>query len=265
MAYGENGPRPGSRRGRARNTLVNNASKADTAVPPPLLSPTQTTAATGQLSALQMTLAQRLAAIQAQQGLIRGQFKMDRAAVKAGKVEGMANTVNDALERGIVGSSIDAAGRVGVEADAAAGLQTALNAKVQGMLGLKTERIDAANEYYGGVFQVQAQQAALQAEAATQAFIEDLVMRMNDESAPGNGRDGRPGPGGPGRDGVAPGSRGATSPQQYPRDNYTAPPGFGGLPANTLEALMARIAQVFGGLPTTPSDNTTLTGRRFGP
>ncbi len=180
MPYHDNGPRAGRNRGRFRNTLLNNASKAP--VPPPLVSPSSATAYGGQLATLQSTLAARLAALRAQKGLIQGQFRMERAAVRSEQVAGMASAVNQALERGIVGSSIDAAQRIGVEAQAATGISAAIQARVQGLLGLRASRIEAANEYYTGIYDVQARKAAEQAELATQALMNDLVMRLGDET-----------------------------------------------------------------------------------
>lgn len=243
MAYTENGPRPGSRRGRARNTLANNASKATPAPPVPV----GTALDTGvQMANLQNILAQQLAATQAQKGAIQGQFRMDRAAVKANKIAGMASAVNSSLERGIIGSSIDVAGRVGVEAEAAAGLQGALQAKVQGLLGLRSDRISALNDYYSGVFNVEAARAQAQAEAATQAFIEDLVMRMNDEQTPNMRDRGTPGP----RDARRPGG-----PANYAANAYTAQREgtgtnvFAGMTQEAINSVMARVAQLLN-LPT---------------
>jgi hypothetical protein len=56
------------------------------------------------------------------------------------------------------------------------------------------------NQYWTGQYNIQQQQAAEQSQMALQAFLNDLVMRMGDESAPrGVGRGG----GGGGRAGGA--------------------------------------------------------------
>jgi hypothetical protein len=138
-----------------------------------------------------MTLADRLAALRAQGGLVRGQFQMDKAQVKADAIAGMASAVNSSLDRGMLGSSVDAAGRTGVLAQKASGMQAAIQAKIQGLLGIRTGRIQAANDYYTQLYDIQARKAAEQATLANQAFLNDLVMRMMDEQGkgPGGGND----------------------------------------------------------------------------
>ena len=185
MAYTDNGPRAGRNKGRFRNTLLNNASKA---APPPV-SAESAVAYGGQLATAQMTLAERLAALRAQAGLVRGQFQMDRSTVRANAISGMAAAVNSSLDRGLVGSSVDAAGRTGVLAQKAADMQAAIQAKVQGLLGIRTGRISAVNDYYTQYYNIQAQKAAEQATLANQAFLNDMVMRMMDEQGPGGGND----------------------------------------------------------------------------
>jgi hypothetical protein len=185
MAYTDNGPRAGRNRGRFRNTLLNNASKA---APPPV-SPESAVAYGGQIATAQMTLADKLAALRAQTGLVRGQFQMDKAGVQANAIAGMASAVNSSLDRNMVGSTVDTAGRVGVLAEKASGMQAAIQAKIQGMLGVRTSRIQAANDYYTQLYDIQARKAAEQATLANQAFLNDLVMRMMDEQGPGGGND----------------------------------------------------------------------------
>lgn len=201
MAYTLNGPRAGRGVGRSRFTLVNNASKKKNpypgntasartpvnsgAVPPPPVDPSSAVAYGGQLASLQLTLGARLAELRAQRGFVQGQFRMDRAGIRANRISGIAGAVGGAIESGILGGSADLEQRVGVESDAAAQMQAAIQAKLQGILGIKMGRIQATNEYYTGVYQVQAAKAAQQAELANQAFLQDLVMRLGDETAPG--------------------------------------------------------------------------------
>lgn len=187
-SYTTNGPRAGRSTGRQRNTLINNASR----VPPPPVSPGSAVAFGGQLAAAQMTLAQRLAAIRAQKGIIQGQFRMERAGVKSQAIAGISGAVNAALEAGTVGSSFDLEQRTGVRAEQAAGVQAAIQSRLQGLLGLRLERLGAVNEFYTTQFDIQARRAAEQAELANQAFLQDLVMRLGDETAPGTTIAGRP-------------------------------------------------------------------------
>lgn len=176
--YHDNGPRAGRGAGRARNTLRNNASKT---LPPPV-TPGSAVAFSGQLGVAQMTLAQRLAALRAGKGVIQGQFRMERAGIRAGRIAGQVGAVNQALEAGTVGSSFDLETRARVDADAAAGMQAAIQARVQGLLGLRLDRISATNEFYTTAFDIQARRAAEQAELANREFLEDLVMRLGDET-----------------------------------------------------------------------------------
>ena len=114
MPYHDNGPRAGRGRGRNRNSVVNNASKA------PVVSPGSAVNYGAQTANLQLVLAQRLAAMKAQAGLIRSDFLTAKAGARAEAVSGMASQVNTALDRGILGSSTDLAGRASVDAARAA-------------------------------------------------------------------------------------------------------------------------------------------------
>ena len=175
-----NGPRMGRVTGRFRNTLINNASKSS--IPAPPVSPSSAVAYGQQLAQAANTLYARLAALRAQKGLIQGQFRVDRAQARANAIANMASTVNQALDRGIVGSSIDLAARSGVLAQRSAEVQAALQARLQGLLGLRAERLAAFNEYLNQLYAIQAAKAAQQAEAANQALLQDLVQRVGDET-----------------------------------------------------------------------------------
>lgn len=163
------GPKVGNRN---RNTLVNNASKASPPAPP--VSPQNAVQYGGQLAQLQYSLAQRLAALRAQKGLVQGQFAMDRAGAKALGISEMAAAVNNSLDRGLLNSSIDYAGRTDALAAKETAMQQALQTKLQGLLGIRTERLDAVNQYYAGLFEVQAAKAAERADLANQAFLQGL-------------------------------------------------------------------------------------------
>jgi len=165
-----------------------------------------------QTSAVTMSLYEKLAALRAGKGLVRGQFKMDRAGAKALGISEMAGAVNSSLERGIVGSSVDYSGRTGALAAKESAMQQAMQQRTMGLLGLRTERIGAMNEYYNGLFSIQAQKSAEQSEMATQAFLNDLVMMLQ---SPASAR-----PGGPGGRAKGPGQKpqqgpGGKSPDQY--------------------------------------------------
>lgn len=177
-----NGPRPkGTPAGRYRNTVVNNASKA---TPLPVVGPQSAVGYGAQEAQLTQSLYARLAQLKAEKGLVKSQFLQDRAAAQQTGIQAMASAVNRSLDTGMVGSSVDLAGRVGAVAARETAMQEAIQQRAYGMLGLKSGRITAMNEYYNGLFEVQARKAAEQAQMAQQAFLQDLVMRMNDEAAP---------------------------------------------------------------------------------
>jgi hypothetical protein len=177
---------------------VNLASKS--ATPPPVVGASSAIGAAGASAALTSTLYQQLAGLRAAKGDIFAQFRGDRAAIKGQAIDAMASQVNQSLERGIVGSSIDAGGRARVLTDKEAAIQQALQTRAGGLMDLRRARIDAVNQYWTGQYNIQQQQAAEQSQMALQAFLNDLVMRMGDESAPrGVGRGG----GGGGRAGGA--------------------------------------------------------------
>lgn len=189
MAYQGNGPRAGRSTGRANNTLVHNRSRlrapsSAANVPPPPVSPSSAAAYGAQAAGLQLTLGAKLASLRAQRGILQGQFRMDKAQAKAAEIQGVTAAEGQAIDRGILGSSADLSARAGVKAQRAADVNAAIQQKVQGLLGIKLERINAANEFYTGMFDIQARKAAEQAELANQAFLQDMVMRLGDEQGP---------------------------------------------------------------------------------
>lgn len=241
MAYQNNGPRAG-RGQRFRNTLMNQASKT----PPPPVGATSAVDYGAQSAMNQLTLAQRLAALRAEKGQIFGQFRMDRASANANAISGMATAVNSSLDRGLVGSSIDAEGRTGVLAQKASDVQAAIQAKVQGLLGLRTQRIDATNQYYNAEFEIASQRAAEQATLANQAFLSDLVMRMLDEQGPRNNKPNGTGTGAgqPTSGTITPGYGGAATAL---REGGSASPVYGAnvLSADVMAALRAKFPFLF--------------------
>lgn len=261
MAYTVNGPRAGRGTRRANNTLAHNASKtsltppsgAGGAVPPPPVSPDSAAAYAGQMSALQLQLAQRLAAGRAQRGILQGQFRMDKAGIRADEIAGLSAAEGDAADRGVLGSSADLQQRIGVQSQAAAGVNQAIQSKVQGILGIKLDRIAATNDYYTGVFDIAARKAAEQANAANQAFLQDLVMRLGDETAPG-GPGGRFGRGG----GASPvagiptdtsvGGNNFPYPQQTGPNGIPTDTSVGGNNSTNLQQLLAQLRKALAGM-----------------
>lgn len=183
--YTTNGPRAGRGTGRQRNTLLNAQSKKAGGVPPPQLPPTAIAALTGQKAQLQMNLAGKLAAFQQNEALVRSRFAQQKTAANQNRIAGQVENVNANLQNGGGLGSFSLEQRARTDAARSAEIQSAIQERMQGRLGLRMERLQATNEYYTGLYDIQAQKAAMQQEAANRAFMEDMVMRMNDEQAPG--------------------------------------------------------------------------------
>jgi hypothetical protein len=183
MAYTVNGPRAGRSTGRQRNTLVNTASKT----PLPVVSPQSAVGYGAQAGQTQNQLFMRLAQYRRGLGQVQAKFRMDRAAAAAAARQGAVSVENQALDRGILGSSIQAGQMVGVRADKAQAIQMAVQARNEGRFGLESERIAAYNDYWNSFFQQQAQKRAEQATMANEAFLRDLVLRQGDESGGAGG------------------------------------------------------------------------------
>ena len=184
MPTPNNGPRPGKGSGRKRNTLANNASKQNP-FPTPMLGPANATALGSERAMLQQTLFEQLASLRAQKGLVQGQFKMDVAGVKANERDAMVGAEENAIGRGILGDSADATARIGVTAEAAAGLAEARRTRGIGLLQHRQGRLQAFGDYTRGLFDIQARKAAAQAEMASDALLRDAVLRAGDESETG--------------------------------------------------------------------------------
>lgn len=167
------GPRVGNRN---RNSVRNNLSKATP--PAPLVGPGATLGYGQQSASATTSLYERLAAIKAQKGLVKAQAIQGRADAKAAGIAGVSDAVNSALDRGILRSSVDYAGRTGALAEKERMMQDVIAQKSAGMLGLGQERIAAFNDFYNTQFGIQSQRAADQSEASIQAFMNDLVLGL---------------------------------------------------------------------------------------
>lgn len=163
-----NGPGTGRDGRRKRNTGMNGMSKA------PLLTPGQTQAYTSQSAAAVDAYGQAIAAIRAQGGAIRGQYKSSLADIRANRIAGAAETEGAAIERGIVGSSADLSGRAAVVADAASQRVDAQGARNAAIAGLRTDEMTAQTQLNSTLAQIQADKAAAQAELANQRFMQDM-------------------------------------------------------------------------------------------
>lgn len=153
---GNRGPRPGNEARRSRNTVVNGASKSN--YPGGYRAPISSASAvtTGNdLAQARYGYLTQLAALRAQKPVIGQQFALARQSAKDNAIAGMAGSVNSALDRGIVGSSIDAGARAGVLAQRASDVSTAEADRAAALQNLKLQQVGAGNEYYSNLSNIQ--------------------------------------------------------------------------------------------------------------
>lgn len=167
-----NGPNTGNTR-RRRNTLRNNASKEGGLGFIPPLGPQQTFGYATQLSQLRGDYLTKLAELTQTAKGFRSQFRLDKANIIAARRQALGDASNSAIERGMLGSSVDVEGRAGVKAEAAAALAGARAAKKAGIQASKQQKLLASNLFHSGVLATLADKRAAQAAAAAQSFQND--------------------------------------------------------------------------------------------
>ena len=170
---GVNGPRPQRTTGRNRNTVVNNASHG-AGMPAPPVSPGSAVSAGDQMAQGTYQYLQQLALLKQQAAMLRGQRRQSIADARATRVQEMAGTVNSALDRGILNSSVDLAGRAGVIANQAAAKVQAQQQFAQGMLATKMDTLDAQAQYAQLMNSIAAQQAAERMALLQEAYMNGL-------------------------------------------------------------------------------------------
>ncbi len=171
-----NGPQDG--RGnprRRRNTGAQNSSHA------PLLGPSQTFGYAAQMANAQDAYTQALAAIRAQAGGIRGEYKGALSDIRAQRIMGAAETEGAAIERGIIGSSADLSGRAAVVAEAASAKIDARGARNSALGQLRLQQMQAQTTLNSNLLQIQADKRAAQAEKANQQFLEDQMASVQQD------------------------------------------------------------------------------------
>jgi hypothetical protein len=148
----------------------------------PALSPASTANYYSQLAGLYAGYQNTLAGAKLQRVGIRSGLKTDLAGIKAEGIEMKATAVNTALDRGIVGSTVDASARAGVDADVAgarAGARSeALQALAQNRLGVSQAGVD----YFMGAQGLEAQKLAQQQEALAQQLQANLIISGNESN-----------------------------------------------------------------------------------
>lgn len=172
------GPRNGNEARRSRNTVVNNASKYRHGYRAPVSS----AGAIGygdQLAAARWSYLSQLAALKAEKGAIRGDYRLGVAQARSDAVSGMAGAVNNALDRGLFNSSIDLGARSGVIGQRAADIAAAKSAKAQGLLGLQRERMGLQGQYYQSVAGIQNQISQEELAQTIAAFQNDSFDANN--------------------------------------------------------------------------------------
>jgi hypothetical protein len=161
---------------RIRNTTANNRSKTQPPTPiAPLLNPSFYAGYAQQVAGLQQNLAAAMALKRAQIQQARGTATQARFAAREQAVQDTAAAVNAALDRGILGSSIDMSNRAAVLAQLAANKAAIAADRGQAIAQAKLQGMQAIGEYYLGLGNLAAQQAAQQAELAVQQYQADLL------------------------------------------------------------------------------------------
>lgn len=174
---GSNGPRAGMGSGRSRNTLVNLAGKKSNSAMPggfiPAVSPGSALGYGAQTAQARYDYLAQLAALRAQRGMVVGNFQQARAGLKEQRLSDVSDAANAAAERGIVGSSVDMAGRASAHTTFAEGLATARSDRAQSLLSLAQQRLGVNSGYFRSLADIAAARRAEQAEMTAQMFQQD--------------------------------------------------------------------------------------------
>jgi len=170
------GPNKRMNGGRLRNTATNIASKNNGRIPgvPGTVGPPQVpgfgadyggaAGATGQLAGAYAQFQGLAAAYRAQRVGIKAGFKSARVAARGQGVADMSGVQNDAIDRGVLGSSAVNQSEIGVHADVQANIEAARQEKISGLSATKVGEQQAYLDYTVAVDSI-----AAQAEAARQA------------------------------------------------------------------------------------------------
>lgn len=171
---GDNMAGPGSNLTGTRNrqTLRNNYSKLRQA---PVLGPQAALALNQQLQGLQTQYSGARALAKAGIAQARGQFILARQAAQANAVQGMQGAYSDAAGRGIVGSSADLNARSAVLAQKASDVAAARNEMATGIASQRANIVQSLGDYYLGVGNIAANQAAQQAQMMVDQYQNDML------------------------------------------------------------------------------------------
>lgn len=138
----------------------------------PNLSPDAAVAYNQQLQQLYLQRQDALQALREQRAEIRAAFQIARAGIERERNLALEQAVNVALDRGLLGGSVDLERRRDVMAEAAERLAQAINARNQALLANLAQAMAARREYAMGLANIAASRAAEQALINAQQFLE---------------------------------------------------------------------------------------------
>jgi hypothetical protein len=182
---GQGGNRGGENR--KRNTSTNLASKQSfpgtsakgiSGGGLPTLDPSATANYYSQLQTLQTQLSTQLAALRQQRVGFRGESQVARADIRAQGVAAMSENVNASLERGMLGSSSDLAGRASVRAAVSSGITDVNRQLFQQLADSRIAAQQSALGYEQGVQQVESAAIAQRMQLAAQQQQNQLQIQL---------------------------------------------------------------------------------------
>lgn len=112
-----------------------------------------------------------LGSLKTQRQLIKSAFVNQRSAILRSRQSGLADAEGAAIDRGVLGSTGDFKARSSVRANAASQLAEAMNARSQALLANRTAQMQANSDLQMGVYNLEAQQAAMQSAQAAQDML----------------------------------------------------------------------------------------------
>jgi hypothetical protein len=172
------GPKPGRGAGHLRNTGANANSKAGAGAYA-ALSASQAQDFAAQAAGLEDAYTQALMAIKQQRGQVKAAAMTGRADVKATAISDMASTEGQASQAGILGSSVDTAARAGVLQTRTQGLVDVVAQRNDALAQLRLQKFGAQTALNTGTAELQAQQAAAEAELQVQRYQDSLTAQSN--------------------------------------------------------------------------------------
>lgn len=132
--------------------------------------------------AARYSLLSQLAALRANQALVRGQYQTGVAAARGQMRTDVVGAANGAAERGIIGSSVDLRGRAAAHTAFATNRVQLQQQRAQGILGIKQQMIGAQSQYQMQMADIAARQQLAQTLASNQSQL-DAAQRAAQQDA----------------------------------------------------------------------------------